>query len=604
MVEECALSRDDQDKDFDQDFDLDDDQDDRSITIGNVRISRDMLVLFGALAFLIFAVILTFLVPLGGDDEMTVANQTATAEAQALVTNGEEITPTLTFTQSATLTANPQPDAVAGVLTPTPTEGGAGYLGPDEQATSEALGTPRAEESPYPIGTASPSPTGTANGFPVAQNGNTPAAGGQQQTAYPDPDQDDDDDQDDDPTATRAPAPPPTSPPPPQPQPTSPPAQQPQQPPVMQPTAPPAQVEPTSEPVTSPDPQDPGATVGVPGTPVTVVPPPPTFIPVDVLSGDIRWTPAQSPIILTRDVQLSPGSTLIIDAGVEVRLGPGVSFFVDGATMFALGAPGQPVRFVGEATGRWEGLFGRPDGVIVLKNAEIQGGGAGGTLITSERGGELVINGTRIFDNGGAIIVTDSKLEVIDSEISGNDMPYGAALDAVYTRGERITIKGSRIGGNRLSDGAPNVRISGVSSLDTLILDIQNNLFRGGTIGNLLLSTNGPLEGTLACNTMVEGNLGLSIRSQTLQVPEFPLIVANNAIDTHTPPIIPIYLEFGIGRGAASEVVLDMRNNWWGDPTGPYDPEYNPLGRGDSVGDNITYEPWLTAPPECVPPAF
>lgn len=200
------------------------------------------------------------------------------------------------------------------------------------------------------------------------------------------------------------------------------------------------------------------------------------------------------------------------------------------------------------------------------------------------------------------MLITDSKLEVIDTEITGNDMPYGAALDAVYSRANFVTIHGNRIGGNRLSPGAPSVRVNSTSRIDTLIIDIQRNLLRDGSVGNLVLSTDGSLEGTVACNKMVGGDLGFSLRTQTLQVPGLPLNVVNNYIHRHTPPIIPIYLKYGIGRGAASEVMLDMRNNWWGDPSGPYHPETNQLGRGDSVGTNITYEPWLSAPPECVPP--
>ncbi len=41
---------------------------------------------------------------------------------------------------------------------------------------------------------------------------------------------------------------------------------------------------------------------------------------------------------------------------------------------------------------------------------------------------------------------------------------------------------------------------------------------------------------------------------------------------------------------------LDARHNWWGDASGPYHPTQNPAGLGDSVGDNITFYPWLGAP--------
>ncbi len=38
---------------------------------------------------------------------------------------------------------------------------------------------------------------------------------------------------------------------------------------------------------------------------------------------------------------------------------------------------------------------------------------------------------------------------------------------------------------------------------------------------------------------------------------------------------------------------LDARDNYWGDPTGPYHPTKNPPGLGDAVGDDILFNPWL-----------
>jgi hypothetical protein len=42
---------------------------------------------------------------------------------------------------------------------------------------------------------------------------------------------------------------------------------------------------------------------------------------------------------------------------------------------------------------------------------------------------------------------------------------------------------------------------------------------------------------------------------------------------------------------------LDARYNWWGDKSGPYHPTLNPDGLGETVGDNVLFDPWLTAPP-------
>lgn len=330
----------------------------------------------------------------------------------------------------------------------------------------------------------------------------------------------------------------------------------------------------------------------------------PTTPPVDVLHGTVRWTVGQSPIIVRRDVQLAPGTELIIEPGVEVRLDPGVSIYVDGARLLVLGLPDRRVRFVGSTRARWSGIFGRPNSFIVLENTDVRGGGAGGTVMAVDNSG-LTIRGSRIVDNGGGILVTDTKLEMRDTEIAGNDVPFGATLDASSARGTTITLQNNRIGGNRLSDGAPMVRVANQSTFNSLTLSIGGNLIRGGT-PNFQVVTNGPLEGTIACNALVGDGLGFSLRTQTVQVnpngvPPMSLAFVDNFVDEHIPPVIPTYLTYGLGRGSTSEVLVDMRNNWWGDASGPYEPDMNPLGRGDSVGNNILFSPWLIQPPACAP---
>jgi hypothetical protein len=43
-------------------------------------------------------------------------------------------------------------------------------------------------------------------------------------------------------------------------------------------------------------------------------------------------------------------------------------------------------------------------------------------------------------------------------------------------------------------------------------------------------------------------------------------------------------------------VIVDARYNWWGDSTGPYHPDSNPGGLGDSVSDYVNFIPWLYWP--------
>ena len=66
-----------------------------------------------------------------------------------------------------------------------------------------------------------------------------------------------------------------------------------------------------------------------------------------------------------------------------------------------------------------------------------------------------------------------------------------------------------------------------------------------------------------------------------------------------TPPIFHYnHLHDNAEEGVANwdAPPLDARDNYWGDPTGPYHATQNPGGQGDKVGDNILFYPWLNAP--------
>ncbi len=59
--------------------------------------------------------------------------------------------------------------------------------------------------------------------------------------------------------------------------------------------------------------------------------------------------------------------------------------------------------------------------------------------------------------------------------------------------------------------------------------------------------------------------------------------------------------------GVASREMCDARFNFWGDNSGPYHPQRNPLGQGDAVGDSVEFDPWypdssfLETPPRTEP---
>lgn len=339
--------------------------------------------------------------------------------------------------------------------------------------------------------------------------------------------------------------------------------------------------------------------------PVTTARPSP-----QALRGNVRWSTASSPIIIQNDLLVSSGASLIIEPGVEVQIGQGVSLVIDGS-MVALATADRPVRFTQISGGddprlRWESIIGRPGSVIDLRNVTITGGGAGGTVLAMQSG-RLSLQSARIINNGGHIRVDDSFVIIRDSEVAGNRMPYGSAIDITLSRGgsdspgSDVVIVNNRVLNNALVAGAASLRITNQSFERPARIEIEQNLLVGAAGPNLTLFTNAQLMGNVRCNTLIGGANGLSLRSDAPPNLSPMLNIRDNAIEAHEPPNNPFYRQFNIGKGATSDLPLTMTNNWWELPSGPYEPAANPEGRGEAVGPNIAFLPWLPERPACAP---
>ncbi len=54
--------------------------------------------------------------------------------------------------------------------------------------------------------------------------------------------------------------------------------------------------------------------------------------------------------------------------------------------------------------------------------------------------------------------------------------------------------------------------------------------------------------------------------------------------------------EFGVDASDNSGTLVDARNNWWGDTSGPFHESGNPEGTGDNITDDVEFDPWLESP--------
>jgi hypothetical protein len=324
----------------------------------------------------------------------------------------------------------------------------------------------------------------------------------------------------------------------------------------------------------------------------------------------VRWTINQSPVRIQQTTVVARGASLIIDPGVEVQIAPGTAIFVEGV-LSAFGQPDRPVRFISidPARSRWDAIYLKPGSTVILEQTELIRGGAGGVVIGSEAA-NLALRGVRAIDNGGQILANNSNVEIRDTEIRGSELPFGAVIELTYNREGQATLIGNRLINNLLPKNAPNMRVVNLSTTQVVNVDIQGNLLVGQSGPNLTLQmekllpeeTTSNMVGNVVCNAFLNGTNGLSVRSQATQILQVQLNVRSNAIEGHTPTIQPIYLNRnGIGRGATSEVPLDMRENWWDDPSGPYSAERYADGLGEAVSELIVFEPWQTSRPECAP---
>jgi hypothetical protein len=339
-------------------------------------------------------------------------------------------------------------------------------------------------------------------------------------------------------------------------------------------------------------------------------PAPTTRPPAHALKGNVRWSAANSPVIIQNDLLVSSGASLIIEPGVEVQIGKGASLVVDGSIV-ALATPDRPVRFVPIGSSddprlRWESIIGRAGSVIDLRNVLITGGGGGGTVLAMQSG-RLSLQSARIVNNGGHIRIDDSFVIIRDSEISGNRMPYGSVIDITLIRGggngpgSDVVIINNRVLNNATVAGAAPLRLTNLSFDHPARIEIEQNLLVGAAGPNLALFTNAQLMGNIRCNTLIGGANGLSLRSDAPPNLSPMLNIRDNAIEAHEPPNNPFYRQFNIGKGATSDLPLTMTDNWWEVANGPYEPALNPEGRGEAAGPNIAFQPWLQTRPACAP---
>lgn len=324
------------------------------------------------------------------------------------------------------------------------------------------------------------------------------------------------------------------------------------------------------------------------------------------LAGETRLTAADNPVVVRADLGVPEGSTLWIEAGVELRFAPGASLSVTG-DIHALGEKRRPIRFEPLEDGvRWgnvkilgdkdlpgydgDGVWIPDGGGSRLEYCEFRG--AGDVVDENYDGGALYLNGSApivrscVFEGnraergGGLVAYNFSTPRIEDCTFEGNEalLDDGGAIycffysDAIVARNFIVRNKAARHGGGiYISVSDPLIRENAL---------IDNSCEGWG--GAIYVSSSSPqiLDNALFEHTAGERSTGLVFQADCRPT------VTGNSLLSGGAEVFGLNLSYD----------LDVSGNWWGtDDELQITQKIRQRGRGrDKV---MQAAPWRDKPP-------
>jgi hypothetical protein len=200
------------------------------------------------------------------------------------------------------------------------------------------------------------------------------------------------------------------------------------------------------------------------------------------------------------------------------------------------------------------------------------------------RNNVTVAFGKSLTVNPGVIVKLDTEKSLI---VNGKLVASGTVDNPIYfTSYKDDTIGGDTNGGGSgfgaLSDWE-NI-VFNDSSDDTSIIDHAIIRFAGdappygGPYGGLHLVNASPK----IQNATISDNKYAGISANSSQ----PILGCNNILNNSNYGIV----------NATPDILITAKNQWWGDPSGPYHPIKNPGGLGNAVSDGVDFVPWARQP--------
>ncbi len=285
--------------------------------------------------------------------------------------------------------------------------------------------------------------------------------------------------------------------------------------------------------------------------------PPPLPYPLPTAGQTVHWTTAMSPVTLTtagtgQSPRIVPGGTVIVDPGVEVRIGNGVVFDVSG-TLSLQGTAAQPVRLRGNTgfAAGWARTVVASDGLITGTFVDIETytdllyGGKASFTDTAFRDPALPTDFS--YDSAGDLghRYFDGNLSYARQVISLIRCTFGqgcqvaalrgwvAARDCTFFRGSRVTNDPSAIGGEAMFIVGNSI-LSNVTVTEAYI-DLTQDHNQHRYVGNVTVTGNPFGPGIL----LAGGGSYLIDPSVTLQNNMWPVALGSNSAGILPGSLLP-----------------------------------------------------------------
>lgn len=298
----------------------------------------------------------------------------------------------------------------------------------------------------------------------------------------------------------------------------------------------------------------------------------------DTTNANVKRLP---PIYANITTILPANTTYYIDYWDQAYVKPGARLIIEEGVVLKFG------RW------RWEANYYRPPVFRVAGSLEINGTKSNPVIFTTFRDDSrgVPINmstSTPGPEDWGALQIESAANETI--KIQNAKFYYGGGrLDGANAYGAAIFINFAQASID-ISDIEVAYSRSGIYSRGNSVLrpNITNSNFQYNLSWGAALSSEGIANisgNTFQCNgapaaQRPSGGVMTSGNAQKIKIEN------NNFLSNQN---------YGLIYYPDADANLDAKNNYWGDPSGPYHQSANPTGAGDAVSDNINFTPWNAA---------